>query len=82
MLRCYLSAGRGDSVTEHPGDQYLENEIDADDEDQDVDSRVECLNDALVEDGMLEDEARNRRGASRLPRPRAKEPAPTGRGGR
>ena len=80
MLRCYLCAGRGDSVTEHPGDQNLENELDA--EDQDFDSSVECLSDALVEDGMLEDEARNRRGASRLPRPRAKKPVPTGRGGR
>ena len=52
MLRCYLSAGRGDSVTEHPGDQNLDNEIDAD-EDQDVDTSVECLSDAPVGDGML-----------------------------
>ena len=51
-MRCYLSAGRGDSVTEHPEDQNLDNEIDAD-EDQDVDTSVECLSDALVEDGML-----------------------------
>ena len=49
--------GRGDLVTEHPGDQGLENEIDEESEDQDVDTRVERLNDDLVEDGMPEDEA-------------------------
>ena len=46
-----------DLVTEHPGDQGLENEIDEEGEDQDVDTRVERLNDDLVEDGMPEDEA-------------------------